>query len=114
MKSFLLMRAPLRCVLHFGVLVSLVAIANVASAQTPVAHWTFDEGIDDFNSDAIDSINGNDGIWQAETRDRLAYTTGVVGGAVRLRGGTGNYFTVPSIPQINGIAPTPDFPGLLS
>lgn len=92
------------------VLLLNLAFACSLQAQTPVAHWTFDEGINDYTSEAIDSANGNDGIWQDDNKDDLGYTTGQIGGAVKLRGGAGNYFTVPSVPQLNGIAATPDFP----
>ena len=83
-----------------------------ANAQTPVAHWTFDEGLNNFDSEAIDSIGSNDGIWQGGDKDDLGYTAGQIGGAVRLKGISTDYFEVPSIPEIDGIRPTPEFPGL--
>jgi len=110
MKSSILMWAAMRSASRFGVLLSVIGMASLVYAQTPVAHWTFDEGLDNFNSEAIDSINGNDGIWQAETKANLGYTAGILGGAVRLQGNLNEFFLVDSIPELNGIQATPPFP----
>ena len=88
-------------------IVGLMA-SSVATAQVPVAHYTFDEGINDYSVvDAIDSINGNDGVWQNTDYDGQNYTPGLIGGAISLRGNSNDYFVIPSIPQIDGIEPTP-------
>lgn len=95
--------------------------SNVANAQTPVAHWTFDDGIAGTydTPTTTDIVNGNNGTWNAEISEGvpdysgLSYVGGPIGGAVRLAGETGSdnsdatVFIVPSIPQINGIAPIP-------
>ena len=82
-----------------------------ARALTPVAHWTFDQGINNYDlTEAIDSVNANNGTWQGANTAGLSYAAGQIGGAVRLRGANNDHFLVPSIPQINNIAATPEFP----
>lgn len=102
-------------------LLSLIAIlvcCTLAIAQTPVAHWTFDDGLNNYDlTTVVDIVNGNNGVWQdldsEENFDTsgLSYAPGIIGGAVRLAGGDNQYFLVDSIPQINGILPTPPFGG---
>lgn len=103
---------------HPAAALAIVAMAALAAtAQTPVAHWTFDQGINNYDlSDAIDVVGGYDGVWQdtmtvdeVEVTDfsGLGYTAGQIGGAVRLGGGEDQYFLVPSITELQGIDPTP-------
>ncbi len=99
-------------------LLASVAIAPAATAQTPVAHWTFDDGIANYDTTTVvDIVNGNDAVWQNGNAEEgfntgaLSYTPGVLGGAARLSGGTNNFFLVPSIPQIDGVVATPEFGG---
>lgn len=88
--------------------VGLLAASTSRAFDPPVAHYTFDQGVDDYSVvDAIDSANGNNGIWQNTNYDGLAYTGGVIGGAASLRGAGDDYFVIPAIPQIDGIEPTP-------
>lgn len=90
------------------VLIIGITAALPVVGQTPVAHYTFDEGLNDYSIDtAIDSANGNNGVWQNTDTEGLSYTTGQIGGAVSLRGNGDDYFVIPSIPQIDGIEPTP-------
>jgi len=105
-----LVKSSLPSTTHVVALVLSFSFTSYLSAQSPVAHWTFDEGINNYDSEAIDSANGNDGIWQAETKNNLGYTAGQIGGAARLQGNAEEYFLVPSIPQIDGIEATPPFP----
>ena len=86
----------------------ITALPAVGQLPDPVAHWTFDEGLENYALDtAIDSANGNTGIWQNSNTDGLAYAAGQIGGAVKLRGDEDDFFQIPSIPQIDGIEPTP-------
>lgn len=89
--------------------VGLIAVPSAyAQLPAPVAHYTFDEGLENYTLDtAIDSANGNNGVWQNTNTDGLGYAAGQIGGAVRLRGLDSDFFQVPSIPQIDGIEPTP-------
>ncbi|TWT75690.1 hypothetical protein Pla123a_32000 [Posidoniimonas polymericola] len=88
--------------------IGLLSAPSAWAFNPPVAHYTFDQGVDDYSVvTAIDSANANDGVWQNVGFDGLAYTGGVIGGAVSLRGATDDYFLIPSIPQIDGIEPTP-------
>ncbi|MCO6047460.1 PEP-CTERM sorting domain-containing protein [Aeoliella sp. ICT_H6.2] len=87
-----------------------------ALAQTPVAHWTFDDGIDNYEMTTVeDIVNSNDAVWQDLDGEMnfdtsgLSYGAGQIGAAVRLGGGTNQYFLVESVPQISGIVPTPPF-----
>ena len=92
----------------------ITALPAVGQLPDPVAHWTFDEGIENYALDtAIDNANGNNGIWQNSNTDGLEYAAGQIGGAVRLRGDENDFFEIPSIPQIDGIEPTPFGPTVL-
>lgn len=104
---------------HQTAAVAIAALGALsATAQTPVAHWTFDQGVNNYDLDeAIDVVGGYDGVWQdtmtvdeVEVPDfsGLGYTAGQIGGAVRLGGGGDQYFVAPSITELQGIAPTPD------
>jgi hypothetical protein len=100
---------------------SLIAIfvgSTFAVAQMPVAHWTFDDGLNNYDTTTVvDIVNGNNAVWQNVDAEMnfitsgLSYTSGQIGGAVRLGGGTGNSFLVDSVAQIDGIVATPDFGG---
>jgi hypothetical protein len=82
----------------------LIASAEV-NAQTPVAHWKFDDGT--FNTTvltAADSANGNDAIWLDPEGTGLSWTTnGQIGGAAVLNGEAGalRAFQVAEIPQLD-------------
>lgn len=81
---------------------------STSIAQIPVAHWTFDDGLNNYDTTiAIDSANGNDGVWEAASTAGKTYLPGVIGGAVSLNGQVNNNFVVSAISQINNIAPTP-------
>lgn len=98
---------------RFGLPILIVGLIAIPPAlgqlPDPVAHYTFDEGLENYTLDtAIDSANGNNGVWQnTENTDGLSYAIGQIGGAVHLRGLDGDFFRVPSIPQIDGIEPSP-------
>jgi hypothetical protein len=79
---------------------------SMSVAQTPVAHWTFDDGIGNYDLTTIEDIaNDNDAVWQGLDAEMnfdtsgLSYTRGQIGAAVRLGGGINQYFLVSSIPQ---------------
>lgn len=77
-------------------------------AQTPVAHWTFDEGLTNLDLTTVpDAANSNDAVWQGSEVSNFNYIAGQIGGAIKLNGGTNEYFSVNGIPQIDGIEPTP-------
>lgn len=96
-----------------GMLTLLIG-GSAAVAQTPVAHYTFDDGLNNYTqTTAIDIVNGNNGIWGRLNADmsfdtsQLAYVPGRIGGALRMTGQANTGFLINSIPQINGITPTP-------
>jgi hypothetical protein len=83
-------------------------VGGSATAQVPVAHWTFDDGINDYDIlTATDFASGNNGTWQRADTLGKSYVPGIVGSAISMRGAANDFFLVSSIPQINGIAPTP-------
>jgi Concanavalin A-like lectin/glucanases superfamily len=99
----------------FG-LIGIVVGSSLAIAQTPVAHWTFDDGLNNYDLTTVtDVVNGNNAVWQHLDADQnfdtngLSYAPGQIGGAVRLGGGTDRFFRVESVPQIDGIVATPNF-----
>lgn len=67
----------------------LAAIASVtATAQTPIAHWTFDDGLNDYSvTTSVDTQGGTgaDAVY-ADTAESLGWTAGIVGGAAILSG----------------------------
>jgi hypothetical protein len=92
--------------------------SDLSVAQTPVSHWTFDEGISNYDLTTVpDIVNGNDAVWQNGNETDgfnlagLGYVAGKIGGAVRLAGGANNFFLVDAISQLDGISPTPPFGG---
>ncbi|MCO6044751.1 LamG domain-containing protein [Aeoliella sp. ICT_H6.2] len=102
--------SPFLAIVRVGMPVLIIGFvaALPVVGQTPVAHYTFDEGLNDYTVDiAIDSVNGNNGVWQNTNTDGLSYAIGRIGGAVSLRGNDDDYFVIPSISQIDGIEPTP-------
>ncbi|MCA9260840.1 MAG: hypothetical protein KDA61_16615 [Planctomycetales bacterium] len=97
--------------LALGVMLSAPAYFSVA--QSPVAHWTFDVGLNNYATTTVEDVaNDNDGVWQdmdgeAFDLSGLSYAAGRIGGAVKLGGGTDQFFLVDAIPQLDGIVPTP-------
>ena len=93
-------------------LIALGAIAATAVAQTPVAHWTFDGYLNDYNQTTIYDIQTaggtSDAIWADDNTDGLSYTQGKIGGAVRMGGTTNDFFRVDSIPEIANTIAFPD------
>lgn len=79
-----------------GLAVALLAAA--ASAQTPIAHWTFDEGLNDYSittlTDTQTSGGTTNAVWADDNTNGLSYTGGVIGGAVRLGGTGGDHFNL--------------------
>lgn len=110
-------------------LVIALLCGSLAHSQTPVAHWTFDEGITgtyDTLTTTDSSGNGHDGTWFAQAPlgepdfSGLSYVGGPIGGAVKLSGESSvtstageafereaTVFKVEEITQLNGIAPIP-------
>lgn len=95
----------------FGAL-TFLAITAVSIAQTPVAHWTFDDNLNDYTQgtvlDTQTSGGSSNAVWADSNTDDLAYTRGKIGGAVRLRGGGSNWFSAGSIPEISNTIALPD------
>lgn len=80
-----------------------------AVAQTPVAHWTFDEGIDDYtNLSSADTTGGavSDATWQDAGGAGLTFGTGQIGSAAYLDGASqaGRHFQVAIGTAITGPA----------
>ena len=74
-------------------------LAPTVIAQMPVAHWTFDEGINNYDLTTVSDIrNGNDAVWQSDGGAGLSYATGQIGGAAKLSGGTDQFFKIDAIP----------------
>ena len=82
--------------LSLGSLLFLLLVVP-ATAQTPIAHWKFDDGITvPGTMTAAESINFNNGSWAGDP-GALSWTdqtSGVIGGAAHLttRGVEGNQF----------------------
>ncbi|MEM7311736.1 MAG: LamG domain-containing protein [Planctomycetota bacterium] len=93
--------------LSLGSLLFLLLVVP-ATAQTPIAHWKFDDGITvPGTMTAAESINFNNGSWAGDP-GALSWTDqtgGVIGGAAHLttRGVEGNHFDVDAIPQLAGL-----------
>jgi len=83
-------------------------------AQVPVAHWTFNDGINNYNDIDVNDIQTGGGnstaTWAIPDGGGLAYTGGAIGGAAKLSGGANNFFNITSIPEIANTIATPDFP----
>ncbi|MEQ8208367.1 MAG: LamG-like jellyroll fold domain-containing protein [Lacipirellulaceae bacterium] len=82
MKIFSLTRA-------FASLAIVALGVSTAVAQTPLAHWTFDEGIDDYSIlSSTDTTGGavSDATWQDAGGAGLTYGPGQIGGAAYLDG----------------------------
>jgi hypothetical protein len=116
MKSTLMPSNDFSVALRLAALLALAFGSNLGIAQTPIAHWTFDEGLNNYNLSTVPDIaNGNDAVWQDFNEDMtpdlsgLAYGAGIIGGAVHMAGGTDQFFRIAAVPQIDGITPTPDF-----
>lgn len=108
--SIISIKAIIRVGLPMLTITLMAALPAVGQLPAPVAHWTFDEGISNYALDtAIDIASGNNGVWQNTNTDGLEYVAGQIGGAARLRGDANDFFQIPSIPQIDGIQPTPLF-----
>lgn len=95
---------------------AISAMAVVSQAQTPIAHWTFDD-IDylnnyDINGGVVNDIQTAGGAsnasWVDSNTNDLAYTRGKIGTAVRLRGGGNDWFSITSIPEISNTIALPD------
>ncbi len=92
------------------VLASLLAVVvgNTSTAQSPIAHWRFDDGITVPSTTTVaDNVNFNNGTWAGDPA-AIAWTDqngGVIGGAGSFltAGVQGNHFDVNSIPQLAGI-----------
>lgn len=72
-------------------LVLAVTTSATVSGQTPIAHWTFDEGLNDYSiTTSTDSQGGTgaDAVYSG-TADTLGWTAGIVGGAAMLSGENG-------------------------
>lgn len=86
-----------------------MAAGQVAHGQTPVAHWTFDDNVNDYtNGTVLDTQTAggtSNAVWADPTTDHLAYTAGIIGGAVRLNGLGNSWFEISSIPELANIAP---------
>lgn len=104
--------------LFTGSRVALATLASVLSmavcqAQTPVAHWTFDDNVNDYTqttvSDEQTAGGTSDAVWADADSNDLAYTRGKIGGAVRLSGGGSNWFVAGDIPEIANTVALPDF-----
>jgi hypothetical protein len=95
---------PGRVFLTAQVLLLLIGMASV-QAQTPVAHWKFDDGTSNTTTiTAVDSANGNDALWLDPAGSGLSWTTkGQIGGAAVLDGANGSLraFEVTEIPQLD-------------
>lgn len=91
---------------------AMAAIATTAMAQTPIAHWTFDEYLNDYTQTTISDTQTAGGVsnavWADTNTDGLSYTRGKIGGAVRLGGTSTDYFQITSIPEINSTIALPD------
>lgn len=92
MKTFSLTRA-------LAALAILGLSVSVAVAQTPLAHWTFDEGVDDYSIlTSVDTTGGavSDATWNDGGGAGLTYGVGQIGGAAYLDGANaaGHFFDV--------------------
>lgn len=69
-----------------------------------VAHYAFDDG---GGSIAVDSVNGNNGVWDGGVGDNV-WVGGLIGGASQTNdenGGNGQeHYSIPSLPQLDGSA----------
>lgn len=96
--------------LALGLAATLVAcgVEVDLQAQTPVAHWTFDQGLNDYDQMTIsDSSNSNDATWVDGTDfSGLGFVAGQIGGAAKLRGGGDEYFTA-TVAELANIAAVP-------
>lgn len=73
----------------FASLAGLAFGATMATAQTPLAHWSFDEGVDDYSIlSSADTTGGavSDATWQEAGGAGLTYGVGQIGGAAYLDG----------------------------
>ena len=95
------------CIVKSAVLaVLLFGGLSQAEAQTPVAHWKFDDGVaaNTVATTAVDSVAGNDATWLDPTGDGLSWSTaGQIGGAAVLDGANGalRAFEVPELTPID-------------
>lgn len=89
--------------------VAACQVVGTAGAQTPIAHWTFDDGINDYNLSTITDRQTSGGtsnlIWADDNTNGLNYTGGIIGGAARMSGTGGDFFNI--VWQEN---PVPDNP----
>jgi hypothetical protein len=87
-------------------------VVAVSVAQTPVAHWTFDDHLNDYTQTTVSDTQmaggTSDAVWADTNTDGLSYTRGKIGGAVRLGGTASDFFQITSIPEINNIIALPD------
>lgn len=88
------------------------ACSEAVLAQTPVAHWTFNDGLNNYLDIDVDDISGGESTatWELPDASGLAYTGGIIGGAVKLAGGADNFFSIVSIPEIDNTVAIPDPP----
>jgi hypothetical protein len=88
------------------------AVVAVSVAQSPVAHWTFDDHLNDYTqttiSDTRTAGGTSDAVWADTNTNGLSYTRGKIGGAVRLGGTASDFFQIASIPEINNTIALPD------
>lgn len=87
----------------------LLFLFSTGAKADIIGHWKFDEPS---GTIAFDSINGNNGVYVANDDPEPGWQPGLIGGATGLNdqdNGIGEYFSIPSIPQMNGRGPTQHF-----
>lgn len=91
--------------LTLAALVASLSVAGVASAQTPIAYYNFDNNIGS-NIVADQSGNGFDAVWQGDLGGNgnfAAYGQGIVGGAWNGSGDNNDHFRTASLTALSGI-----------
>ncbi|WP_442483255.1 LamG-like jellyroll fold domain-containing protein [Aeoliella sp. SH292] len=91
---------------------ALGAMVATTVAQTPIAHWTFDDHLNDYTQTTINDTQTSggvsDAVWADTNADGLSYTRGKIGGAVRLAGTASDYFQIASLSEISNTIALPD------
>lgn len=104
-EGSIVMRFTFGGLVRVAPLVLVVACLAKVHAQTPVAHWKFDDGTSNTTTiTAVDSANGNDAVWLDPSGDGLSWSTkGQIGGAAVLSGDNGalRAFEVAEITQLD-------------